>query len=525
MRSPRFDVGHRGETFINTPGIMSFPSRRGSRVSTALAAAGLTFLVAACADGPPPSPGGAACQRPPLQVHIAVDRSGTLDGVWQDPRAIDNLAAAIGAIPDGAILRLDVFTGAVRQHGPWTMGPGMSVRDSVTQAMRAARADSDTDIYAVADVLARRIGSDPGSRHIVFFISDERHDPSATSRVDADSVAAAWSALRQRLGRDGLRVITIRVGTNPDSVFSRLAGIDSADTASIPAVGALVGERIAADSLVLVLQRERKNALVEATLDPASQKLGHGGGEVAIRLRSWARCGVYRLDDGTELGPGGETVVRRHVDSGVSFVDGLLLRRASGGSAAELIPDTAYPRVVGYHSPSGDTVFPAGGVAQRPRGEIAFGRLWWPHALLLVSAAALAWMLLPPRGGTLSMTAALAFGTDVDLGPARRGKEALTPDAPLGPWIAVRLVRRSRLLPPWHTRLVVRVLREGRVTIATLERGDDSFTLLHDEAGGEILLDRSAFLLWPNRKGDAPSESLDEYVADAFPGYHWKPRP
>ena len=115
--------------------------------------------------------------------------------------------------------------------------------------MRDSMPDDDTDIYAVADVLAKRIDADPGFRHIVFFISDEWHDPASTSRVDSGSVARAWIALRKRIGAD-LRVISIRVGDEPHSDFSQLVGIDAADTASIPEVGALVGERIAADSLV-----------------------------------------------------------------------------------------------------------------------------------------------------------------------------------------------------------------------------------------------------------------------------------
>jgi hypothetical protein len=492
--------------------------------------AGSLALAAACGSQPPPLPsGGAACQLPPLQVHIAVDRSGSLNSVWnEDERAVRNLAAAIDAIPDGAIVHLDVFTVGVRQHGPWKLDrPRLVLRDSVVRAMDEAPAGNDTDIYAVADVLARRIASDSSSKHIVFFISDEKHSPPAASSVDSASVGRAWRALRERFGPDRLRVISIRVGTDPDSVFSRLAGVASADTAGIPAVGAKVGEHIANDPLVAQLRRERESALVEATLEPAAQRLGYGGGEVAIRLRSWARCGVYRLDDGTQIGPGREVVVHRHVESGVSFVDGLLLRRAPGGEAAALIPAAAYPRVVGYRSQgegTRDTVYSAGGVPQRPHGRITFGRLWWPHVLLLASLALLTWLLLPPRGGSLSMTAALAPGTEVDLGPARRGKEVLTPDEPVGPWIAVRLVRRSRLLPPSRVRLVARVLSKEPVTIAWEQPGDESLAVSHYEAGEEILLDRSAFLLWPNKKGEARSRKLDPYNADAFRGYHWKPR-
>ena len=68
----------------------------------------------------------------------------------------------------------------------------------------------------------------------------------------------------------------------------------------------------------------------------------------------------------------------------------------------------------------------------------------------------------------------------------------------------------------------MRVLREEPVTVAREVKGNDLLVVTRHEGGDRVVLDGPAFLLWPTRRS-APPDEMDEYGANHFPGFHWKP--
>lgn len=512
----------------------------GRLVFPSLLAGSLAVLAAACAPERPADPTAAtSCAEAPLHYHVAVDRSGTMATHWRT--VVNGVAAAIEHVPEGASLHVYTFAGDVLPLGSWAMRTGEVGRivSEVREAMGTSATGVKTHIHGMADTLAGRIRAEPNARHVVLFVSDDEDDPPAGyDSTDRARARAAWANLDRRIP-DSLRVVAVRLG--PKSTFlSMVPRADQTPVSELSSMGGMIAQHLENDPFARQRKRERREPMVSAALEPASQDVPYPGGDVRIKIVSQAECGSYRLTDGTSVGPGDTVFAVRRIRSRLGFREALTGSASASVPAAEALPaDVVHPLVASYVPATGtsaqDTTYAGGGHVLAPlAGEVVFtpAPLWirWAAGgigLLLVLAALLAAVLplVPPLGGRLRTTPKLdPDEAEVDLAPARAGGEVTVPPPPLAPGIRVRVARASRWGNPWKTVLVFRVVGVGSVGVAKANRdtGEYDVRWLAPAEGMEV--HDPAFILWPKAAdADRRPDRLPEGRPETYPGYMWRP--
>ncbi|HEX6040233.1 vWA domain-containing protein [Longimicrobium sp.] len=493
-----------------------------------------SLALAVCACGPDDRVSAVACTQVPLHYHIAVDRSGSMAREW--PTTLGSVETAIRHVPAGAQLHVYTFADDVERVGTWTVQGGS--RDSLAREVRsrmgpAAGPQSQTHIYAMADTLAARMETERDARHVVFFVSDEQEDDPAYPDSERRRVDQRWRDLGPRIP-SSIRVSAVRLG-QWDTFRRIVPQARPTEVAEISTFGRVIAREIENDSFALQRQRERAEPQLSASLVSPPQRIPFSGGEVELAVTSSARCGVYHLADGTRVGPGETVILRRHVESPLSWADGFW-GGASGPVAVSSVLDDGFlrPRVARYvpapGAGSGDTTYAAGGHALRAAGgDLVFLpingwlRRFLPIAALLVAALAAALRGLRPRGGTLWRTYKLdpATGTE-DLYAARAGKEQELARLPGRPGIAVRLARVSPWSDPRKKVLAIRVVGEGAVGVARQDRETGEYHVDWLRAEETAQVSESAFILLGEAGAERP-RTLKDGTPELYPGYEWKP--
>jgi hypothetical protein len=453
--------------------------------------------------------------------------------------AVAGVETAIRRIPDGALLHVYTFADDVSPVGTWSIKAGEM--DRIVSEVRAAMGTDAkghwTFIHSMADTLAARLRAAPAAKHVVFFVSDDDEDAPGYPDSSRARVRRDWAALDRRIP-SSVRVVSVRLG-NSSTFRSMVPKAAATPVSAISNLGATIAREIENDPFARQRKRERREPLLSASLVSNPQQVPYPGGDVKVAIASAAECGAYHLADGTEIGPRQSVVIERRVASPLGIMAGLFGSDSRAAAVSTVLPaDLLRPRVARYDpvwkASSQDTVYAGAGHELTPvTGEIVFSPapLWLRLLAILVAALVVlftiflvAWPLIPPLGGKLQTTWKLnREEVQVDLAPARAGKEIRVPAPPLSPGITIRLARVSRWGSPWHKVLVFRVVGEGSVGVAKEDpdTGGYQMTWLPAEESTEVR--EAAFILWPQAPDAERPRRLSAGKPETYPGYEWKP--